>query len=379
MPRLRATKMAATVVIIIMAGPPFNLGLGQGRNYAPRCRASSSAFLSTGAALLTSLVPTEHRTTRRDRSEWISAGSAIPGSTDQYSGTAQREGTIVEVEIAEERIVALTDRFSMDHAEGRAWSRRADAFGTVAKLGGFLSRSGADDYECVYRERRLQPFWHLKARAVTAYERTRVYTVAVSPSVRTIQLGAETITVENGQFRLTGLESCRDEVGRDYHYDGLTRTDTPSLAGYLQYPGTVTDAAALAAAAEAGTVVVPPQVKASLLVRDVVAATIGKVDADHVLEEKVTVELVDLIYRPVYAFRYRHAGKEAVLEFDGLTGETRADGSTFEQYLGKVLEPRFLLDVGVEAVNIFVPGTQLVRLVVEHGTKKITDSRTQDH
>ncbi len=284
----------------------------------------------------------------------------------------------MEVEIAEERIVVLTDRFSMDHAEGRAWSRRADAFGAVAKLGGLLNRAAADDYECVYRERRLQPFWHLKARAVTVYERTRSYPIAVSPSVQTVQLGDGTIQVENGQFRLTGLETCRDEVGRDYHYDGLTRAANPALASYLQYPGTTSDAAALAAAAEAGTVVVPPETKASLLVREVVSATIGQVDADRVLEERVTVELVDLVYRPVYAFRYRHAGKEAVLEFDGLTGETRPDGATFEQYLGKVLEPRFLLDVGVEAVNIFVPGTQLVRMVVEHGTKRIVDARNPE-
>ena len=282
----------------------------------------------------------------------------------------------MEVEIAEERIVVLTDRFSMDHAEGRAWARRADAFGTVAKLGGFLNRAAADDYECIYRERRLQPVWHVKAQAVTAYERTRNYAIPVSPSVRTVQLGGDLLPVENGQFRLTGLESCRDEVVRDCFYDGLSRTQNPALAAYLTYPGTVSDAATLAAAAEAGTVVVPPETKASLLVREVVSATIGQVDADRVLEEKVTVELVDLVYRPVYAFRYRHAGKEGVLEFDGLTGDIRADGTTFEQYLGKIVDPRFLLDVGVEAVNIFVPGTQLVRLVVEHGTRTIVNSRT---
>ncbi|MGC4154427.1 MAG: hypothetical protein QM628_15305 [Propionicimonas sp.] len=284
----------------------------------------------------------------------------------------------MEVQIAEERIVVLTDRFSMDHAEGRAWARRADAFGTVAKLGGFLNRAAADDYECVYRERRLQPFWRLKAQAVTVYERTRSYPVTVTPSVRTVQLGGETFTVENGQFKLTGLESCRDEVSRDYYYDGLSRAQNPALASYLQYPGALSDADTLAATAESGTVVVPPENKASMLVREAVSATIGQVDADRVLEETVTVEMVDLIYRPVYAFRYQHGGKEGVLEFDGLTGETRADGSTFEQYFGKVLDPRFLLDVGVEAVDLVIPGANLVRMVVEHGAKKIVDSRNPE-
>lgn len=276
----------------------------------------------------------------------------------------------MDVEIAEERIVLLTDRFSLDHAEGRAWSRRADAFGTVAKLGGLLNRSTSDDYECVYRERRLQPFWRLHATAVAAYERTRTYSVTVSPSVRSVLIAGESVPVEQGRLAVSGVESCRDETSRDHYFDGLTRAETPALASYVPYAGELTDADGLAAAANAGTVVVPPENKASMLVREVVSSAIGRIEADRVLEERVTVDVVDLIYRPVYAFRYRHAGKEAVMEFDGLTGDIRPDGATFEQYLGKILEPRFLLDVGVEAVNIFVPGTQLVRILAEQGAKK---------
>ncbi|MFT4110506.1 hypothetical protein [Propionicimonas sp.] len=281
----------------------------------------------------------------------------------------------MDVEIAEERIFVLTERFSLDHAEGRAWARRADAFGTVARLGGLLNRSTSEDYECVYRERRLQPFWHLHATATAGYERTRSYTLTVSPSVRSVRVFGEELPVDKGQFRLSGLESCRDETSRQYLFDGLSRTENPTLASYLTYPGTVTDADALAEAARGGVVVVPPENKASMLVREVMSAAIGKIDADRVLEERVTVDLVDLVYRPVFAFRYRHAGKEAVVEFDGLTGDIRPDGATFEQYLGKILEPRFLLDVGVEAVNIFVPGTQLVRIIAEQGAKQVAQHR----
>jgi hypothetical protein len=125
-------------------------------------------------------------------------------------------------------------------------------------------------------------------------------------------------------------------------------------------------------------VVVPPKVKASALVREVVSSAIGRIEADRILEERVIVDVVDLLYRPVYAFRYRHAGKEAVIEFDGLTGEARAGGDTFEQYLGKVLEPKFLLDAGVEAVNLFVPGTQLARIVVQHGVKHVIEHRKHE-
>ena len=85
----------------------------------------------------------------------------------------------MNVELADERFLILKDRFSMDHAEGRASTKRIDAFGTLAKVTGFLSKPKEDEFELVYRERRLQPFWRLVSAAGYVYERTRRYPVAV--------------------------------------------------------------------------------------------------------------------------------------------------------------------------------------------------------
>jgi hypothetical protein len=41
-----------------------------------------------------------------------------------------------------------------------------------------------------------------------------------------------------------------------------------------------------------------------------------------------------------------------------------------------VLEPGFLPAAGAEAVNIFLPGTQLARIVVQHGVQHIIDQRS---
>ena len=284
----------------------------------------------------------------------------------------------MDVEISEERIILLAARFNLDHAEGRAWARRADAFGTVARIGGLLNRGASEDYECVYRERRLQPFWRLRSHAVATYERTRTLSVQVPPDVRSVRVGDETIPVTDRQFALTGLETCRDESEREVLVDGLTGAQSPALVRYLGFAGRAATAADLAAAVNDGTVVVPPASKASAMVREVLSAAIGRFDADRILDDRVSVDLVDLIYRPVYAFRYRHAGKEAVVEFDGLTGDVRPDGASFEQYLGKTLDPKFLLDVGVEAVNMFIPGTQLARIVVQRGVERFAENRGQD-
>ena len=47
----------------------------------------------------------------------------------------------MQVELAEERILVFADRFNLDQAEGRAWAHRVDAFGTAARLGGFINRA----------------------------------------------------------------------------------------------------------------------------------------------------------------------------------------------------------------------------------------------
>ncbi len=273
----------------------------------------------------------------------------------------------MNVEIAEERILVLADKYTLEHAEGRAWSRRVEAFGTMAKMAGLLAKPKDDEFECIYRERRLQPFWRIATTAVFAYERRRDYQVAVPPEVRSVTVAGEDRPVVDRKFALSGLESCREELKRELFIDGLTGQQDPKLSVYMDHSAAEADAETLTAAAADNTVVVPPQARASVLVRDAVAAAIIKFDADKVLEEHVRLEHVDLYYRPVYAFRYRRQGKEAVVEFDALTGEVKTAGSTFEQHMGKMMEPKFLLDLGAEAANIFIPGVTVAKIVLVKG------------
>ena len=112
----------------------------------------------------------------------------------------------MNVELAEERVLVFTDRFTMENAEGRAWTKRIDAFGAMAKMGGLLSRPRDDEFELVYRERRLQPFWRLAAHTDHLYERRRDYRLKVGPEVQSVQVYGETLTTAN-----------READGRTYH------------------------------------------------------------------------------------------------------------------------------------------------------------------
>jgi hypothetical protein len=273
----------------------------------------------------------------------------------------------MDVHLAEERMLVLQDQFNMDHAEGRASTKRIDAFGALAKVAGFLSRPKDDEFELVYREHRLQPFWRVACTFVSAYERKRDHTLKLPPEVRQLSIAGESHPVVDHQVTLHVLETCREEMKRDTYFDALTGVPVTELSSRLRFPTIPATEESLAQSTEKGTVVVPPQATSSVVVREVLGSLVNKIKADKVLEETVTFEAIDLYYRPVYAFRYRRQGKEAVVEFDGLTGEVRTGGATFETYVGKILDTRFLLDAGAEVANLFVPGATLVKVLVAKG------------
>lgn len=273
----------------------------------------------------------------------------------------------MDVHLAEERMLVLNDKFTMDHAEGRAATKRVDAFGTMAKVAGFLSKPKENEFELVYRERRLQPFWHVTCEAVFAYERQREHAILLAPEVRNVTILGEAQAVVNQQVSLKVLESCREEFRRDMTFDAITGQSSPDLATRLPYDTELTNDARMAEIAGQGTVIVPPQASSSVVVRQVLTTLMNKVEADRMIEEAVIFNAIDLYYRPVYAFRYRRQNKEAVVEFDGLTGLVQAGGSTFETYLGKIMDTRFLLDAGAEAADLLIPGVNLARMVVGKG------------
>jgi hypothetical protein len=275
----------------------------------------------------------------------------------------------MNVELAEERILLFADRFTMEHAEGRAWAKRTDAFGAFAKLGGLISKPKDEEYEVVYRERRLQPFWRLSACTDYTYERRREHRLKVGAEVQAITLGDQKLPAANREVVLNTLEACREENRREWLFDGLTKQAQSSLKAYLGFDALPVTAEDLNDQMKGGSVVVPPQAKSSSLTREVLSQAMPKIEADRILEEKIQIDAIDLYYRPVYAFRYKWQGKEAVVEFDAVTGDAKVGGNTFETYVGKFFDRDFLLDAGVEAANMFLPGANLAKIIVVKGLK----------
>jgi hypothetical protein len=139
----------------------------------------------------------------------------------------------MNVELAEERILLLPDKLGAQQSEGRAWSKRTDAFGAFAKLGGFLNKPKDEDYEVVYRELRLQPFWRLSASSTYVYERQRQHKLKVGVEVEAISLGEQKYPAANREVdrhrhrMLQRIHAARLAVRR-HHQEG-----EPTLKSYI--------------------------------------------------------------------------------------------------------------------------------------------------
>ena len=263
----------------------------------------------------------------------------------------------MDVTLAQERVFVLDERLSFDEIQQRAMDRRIQAFGSG--IGALLQRPKPDEITLVAKQRRLEPMWHVSGRAVYVYERDRDYNVPPSaPDVDAITVnGTRYDSQPSGQrvFRVPAREHCRSEFTGEAFVDALTGTPVADDATLMASPRTeVTDIASLA---NDGTVVMPPEQRASYVVRQLMTDIMKPVQADTMLEESVALETTDLLYRPWWAFEFtwQGKGKQGVVEIDAVTGQTR-QGKALVSTIRSILTRDVLFDVGADTVGLLVPG-----------------------
>jgi hypothetical protein len=263
----------------------------------------------------------------------------------------------MDVTLAQERVFVLDERLTFDEIQQHAFDRRVQAFGSG--IGALLQRPKPDEVALVAKQRRLEPLWHVSGRAVYVYERDRDYNVPPSaPDVDAITVNGVRYDGQPGgarTFRVPAREHCHSEFVGDSYIDGLSGAPVSDHATLMAGPRTeVTDIASLAAD---GTVVLPPEHRASYVVRQLMTEIMKPVQADKMLEEQVTLEATDLLYRPWWAFEFswQGKGKQGVVEIDAITGNTR-QGKPLVSAIRGILTRDVLFDVGADTVGLFVPG-----------------------
>jgi hypothetical protein len=271
----------------------------------------------------------------------------------------------MDIRFGEEQIFRLLPTLSMDDAREKAWDKKTSVFGSG--LTGIFSRPKSEDVKITYNEFRYEPFWHIACNVRYEYDRTRSYNVPVpSPEVKRVTIDGKdyTIAAEPRQFAITGTEHCIEESGTQVIFDAV-RGKEQMWEKYLRFDKeTVIDIDKLSTD---GCIVVMPEMRASAAVRQVLASMLKPIQADIIHEEKANIHIVDLYFRPVYAFEYKweSKGKTTVAEFDGLTGVMTSGGVTLRQQFEKMITRDLIFDVGADAANLLLPGSSIALKVAK--------------
>jgi hypothetical protein len=265
----------------------------------------------------------------------------------------------MEIHLGSERIVVLQQREGAEALRQKAMDRRTQAFGSG--LGSILQRPKSEDVVLLTSQRRIEPFWHVLGRAHYVYERSHDYNVPASaPEVREVTIDGTAYPVaESGPaartFKIATIEHCTEEIVHQLDADARTGATIGDAAAVLAGPTEeISDPATLTAD---DTIVVPPEHRASFVVRQLLSEMLKPVQADRILEESLTLETIDLCYRPIWAFEFHWQSKDkrAVVEIDALTGAIRQGGSLLPQ-LSRMVTRDALFDIGADTIGLLVPG-----------------------
>ena len=279
----------------------------------------------------------------------------------------------MDISLGEPRIFGLEPRLPFEELRRRAEEKKTGALGTG--LGGFIQRPKADDVVLAASQRRVEPFWHVACTAHYVYDRTRMYAVPASAGdVRSVTLlGKDFPVVPSGKgaasFGVEVLEHCTEDIRDELYIDGVAGTAMGNGPSVVNGPRTEGADPSILAADE--TLVVPPEQRASAIVRQLLAKLLRPLQADTVFEESLAVEALELYYRPVWAFEFHHPAKDkrGVVEVDALTGETKTATALKVSHLTRMVSKDALFDIGADTVGLIVPGgsiaVKLARIAID--------------
>lgn len=277
----------------------------------------------------------------------------------------------MELKIADERAFLLTEQFTPEQAREKAIASKMSVFGMLNNL---LFRPKEDDVKITRTERRYEPIWHIACHSEVEYDIRTTFTVsAPTKNVKAVVLDGvpdQSFTPEKGQFTLTGINQCRESHDREVICDAVTGNEQPTWEKFLSYPKE--EITNLATFHPEGVVVVPPETRASYLVRQQLGEMMQAVQADTVHKEIVEIKTVDLYFHPIFVFEYHWVSKDRrqTVQIDGLTGELSTATKAIGSIMGKSITPELLFDVGADAVDLFIPGGGIAMKVGRALTRK---------
>lgn len=268
----------------------------------------------------------------------------------------------MEVQMAEEKVVRLIPQLSFDDAKILVEEKKVNQ--VVGTLGSIFSRPKPEDIILSYSEVRYEPFWVVKAHLHLEYERQQFYTVTASgPEVSNITIFGQTISTTpqskgGPTIQIQGIEGCVEDIRLRKVFTG-EGTKHQSLEKYLTFPNEeITD---LANYVWDGVCEIPVT-KSAAVIRQVMTELVRPIKAQIIHQEIVTLEEINLCFRPIYAFEYiwQAKNKNVIVECDGMTLELSNGGKTLKKQFKSLLDPDLLFDLTADATGTIIPGGSIV-------------------
>lgn len=281
----------------------------------------------------------------------------------------------MEIILAAERAFHYLPQFTIEVAKDRIEQKKANL--VSGTLGALLSRPKSEDIQLASIENRLEAFWLMDVFLHTSYERKRTYTVPVhGGEIKSVTILGSKVPVNTDQkgntnFVVDSVEHCLDDFRYHYTFDSEgTRKD---MAKYQ--PFEKEEIIDLNEFAPEGIVIAAPKASATTVVRKVLSEIIKPVQAEVILEEQITIESLDIYFRPVYAFEYNwiSKNKRSIVEFDALTGEMNGDGKKLGHQVKGMVSRDLLFDISADAAGMLLPGgsiaVKLVKAAIDLGKR----------
>lgn len=284
----------------------------------------------------------------------------------------------MEIYLAPEHVYHLVTQISPEVGRDRVEQKKVSlAAGTVGAL---FTQPKADDIHLITMENRLEPFWLISASSRTVYDRNRSYQVTTGgPEVHSVTLLDQELAVipqpkGSPTLTLSAVEHCTQELHTRATFDGLTGMKS-DLMKYVSMAKT--EIADINEFHPEGVLVIPPQVRATAVVRQVTSEVVRPVQSAQVIhEERVDIDTIELDFRPVYAFEYEWSskGKKVIIELDAVTGDIHTGGKKWSDQVKGIVTRDFLFDISADAAGMIVPGgsiaVKLIKAVVDRSAHK---------
>lgn len=265
------------------------------------------------------------------------------------------------------------EHLAQEAAEQRknsAFSSTLSTLSKVSQISALVSKGSKmlikdDEIELTRSERRLEPFWNIEVKRIINYELDKTYRAEVDNSdAKTVLIGnsseeiivnsPQNMNILNSYIAFKVKEKCQREIIFSSAIDGMERGHIHEelLRSYL-------DNKKYRRKPLESEVVEPTLLDTGLMqkARKRLSET-TEINAGK-LEEETIIKCLEIYFRPVFAFEYRHKkdNRTIIIEVDGLTGDVLDSGTSwFSQKANQEKMKTLLTGVISEVAGSLVPG-----------------------